>query len=310
MAKNNKFKKITNFFYRKEVFLVFFLILSALFVYAISRMELNQVKNFIQLNYFKIILLFILAIIFSMIRSLSFKLALNSKKIDFTFLKSFKFFLMSMLIEVTVFPSKVASDIFKFYYLKKYSWKPKLQAILLFRIGIMFGFLIPVLILLFLKNTLWGVLVLLIIILVVFFYTIFSKYNKFKKYLEIIKNNTFTLLKISLLNMGSLIIDVLRISILASLFGIGFSIDFMLVYFVAIVLGVISNLPIGIGVKEISLGTYLSTLIGVDQVIIFLVLFRLTGELFSGFLGWVLFGKESLDKLRVVRKKIEKDKKI
>ena len=101
-----------------------------------------------------------------------------------------------------------------------------------------------------------------------------------------------------------ILMEFLRVTILLRLFHFRPSFDFFLWFFLSHVIGVASGVPSGLGVKDVALGIYLKGFLSVPEIALFLILCRLTGEVFSAFLGWCVAGQHALGVLTGPRERL------
>ena len=138
------------------------------------------------------------------------------------------------------------------------------------------------------------------LILLLFFLNLKIVQNIFKKVfslkilmnLNFIYKNLVVIVTILFLSLSNILVEFFRASLILYVLGFNINLNFFFIFMVASVLGSASFLPLGLGVKDFSLGAYLYKFMPLVPITLFLIILRLSGEIFSACLGWLLFGRE------------------
>ncbi|MFH1591150.1 MAG: lysylphosphatidylglycerol synthase domain-containing protein [archaeon] len=277
-----------------RIILIAFVMVSILFI-SILLGASRQLSFSILLSHVPLFLVaVVLSLLFVTIKAIALRTAFSAQGIHLSAWKSIDLFLTTTFIEITLIPSKVTSDIFKFFYLKHADKKQKVQGIILFRLATMSVFFAMLIGYLFSRSWLWGVAA--IVLLSVLWLSLRGLVNRWSrrqglKGLSYISHQLNPFAFIILLTLFSLAIEIARAGVLLSIFGVSMSWSFALAYVLAHVLGVLSTLPFGIGVKDLSLGAFLSQYLPAGDIVLFLILLRALGELLAGTLGWALLAR-------------------
>jgi hypothetical protein len=207
----------------------------------------------------------------------------------------FKIFCQSVFMEITLFPSKLAGDAYKYAVLRDLAGQDRLLAIGLFRTG-------PVL-----------VLAMMGIVLLAYYHPSYAAV--FLACLPLLflccrrrlggllrwpcsriaetgwrgaLRNLVLLVFLNLLATMVWSVQSFWIAGMVSNVAIPFW-SFLAAFLLANTLGALSNLPFGIGVKDASLSLYLHTFLSARELVAALLLMRISGELCTGLVGWALF---------------------
>lgn len=216
-------------------------------------------------------LLIISSTIYILIKSLSIFLLSEKFKLNESFKESIKIFCMSSFFEVITFFGKIAGDGFKFMHWNRLSKKKRTQIILFLRTTDISAFIVLTL------GVYFKIIdsIIIIIILITVLIIIFNKLNKKKTYW----------VKMFLISMVSFSIISLQFLIAYSTFGLETNFDNFNIFLISHGAGVISNIPLGLGVKDFSIFYQLKELLTTQQIIMGIIWVRILGELFSASLG-------------------------
>jgi hypothetical protein len=207
-------------------------------------------------------------------------------------------FLVSVFIEVVIPFSSIGSDTFKTWFYRKLGVMRVVEGIVLFRIAHGVNY-IAILLLVLLSRQAFIVIIVVALAGLLFINNLLCRTETLSRmgYSNIIT----TLLLTCSGHALALLSDLGRISLLLMAFGAAPSIEILLWYLVAHVLGMISQLPLGIGVKDIGLYFILLPLLETSEIFTFLLLLRFSGEGFSALLGYVLGAGRLLRQYRVAQ---------
>lgn len=305
--KKKKFEK-ANLYAKKplsvKIFvLTFFLLVSFLFLSILSS-SFSKLSGFLYQNILLLLFLLFLQLIYVFSRALCLNLSLENQGIKYSFKESLVLFFTSIFVEIISFPSKIGSDLFK-YKMVKADKKKVFKSILIFRVGMAIPFVIVFFCyIIFLKWQLFIVLIFLVFLMYVIkpFRKIFLGWLNSKKLKRLKtafkKKNIKTFFFISILTAFSLVVEFFKMMLILSVFGFKFNISFFFVFLLSMALGGISNIPFGLGVKDASLGAYLTKFISFNEFLLFAVIIRFVGEIFTALIGWLLLSKEMIKLFR------------
>lgn len=263
----------------RMLWLVPFLILSVLFVLTLRNSYSLWGKGDVVLyvEWWNVVAIFLTSIGFILCKACALFFSARAAGVDIGFKKAAKLLTQSVLVEITMFPSKVAGDTFKYFRLPTCEQSQKVMTILLFRCTSFSPFLL----LLFLYPESVFSWLFCGLLLVVSIWMILKKTKNtilWGAVFSSICGHFFALLLWAF--QSYLLLRMLSPTAPSFFYFIG-------VFLMAQIAASVSNLPFGIGVKEVFFGFTLSSFLGADQLIIFLILQRLSGELLTALIGWV-----------------------
>ncbi len=273
---------------RVILFLTLISILTTIIIKNITEIDLTVI---IQHGYITL-LIFLFATILISIKSFQ----LKSISDTFTKPKSYPHFIktycMSSFIELTTFTGKIGSDGFKYIYWKDIPQKEKIGIIITQRSADIMGFIL--LILAFFKPLL--LIPLIIITIIVYRYTNYKNHENI-----IIKNlhlhwKVWTLMLI--ISISSYLIMATQLSLIFYTLGVQINRTLISGFLFSHGAGAISQLPLGIGAKDLSILYILKESLSTQTILIGLIWARLCGEFLSIFLGAAFTGIELLKKKR------------
>ncbi len=270
------------------LFLTLITILTTIIIKNISAIDLTII---IQSKSITLLILLLAAIL---ILLKSFQL----KSVSATFTKSkpyyhfLKTYCMSSFIELTTFTGKIGSDGFKYIYWNDLTKQDRLKIIITQRSIDIIGFIL--LIIFFLKPLL---LILLIIIATITY--LYTKYknneNSITKHLQ---QHWKILILMLILSITSYIIIATQLGFIFYALGTSITPQIIQGFLFSHAAGAISQLPLGLGVKDLSLAYLLKDSLTTQTIILGIIWARLCGEFLSIFLGAIFTGIELLNKKR------------
>jgi len=262
------------------------------FFYVASRMFSLQIA---QVREFSVLLLlgaFVLSTVFTLVKALAWKIAFKAEEIDLSYYECVKIFSLSSLVDFLFFPSTISADLFKLAYLKNYGIAQKLRAIVLFRVAtssayalVLIAYFAQVSVLL----TLFG--------LLAFCLVVFRRYQP-GAMAAYFRRVAWVFGALVLLTLLVICITFSRAYLLAGLFDAALPLRFLFEYVVSHFVGVLSAVPMGLGAKDLSLGYFLSEHLSTEQIGLFLILLRLSGEVYGALLGWLFSAGMSMGLFR------------
>lgn len=197
--------------------------------------------------------------------------------VNIKFSAATKLLTQSVLIEITMFPSKIAGDTYKYFRLPTKRKKRKVMAVMVFRCTSFLPFLL--FIVLYPKSILSWLFCATLLITVTWILCKKTTGHISWTLVFLSASGHFLALLIWAFQ-GYILLTVLSDSAPGFIYFVG-------IFLIAQVAAAASNLPFGLGIKEIFFGYTLSSFLGVEQLILFLILQRLSGELLTAFLGWL-----------------------
>lgn len=216
----------------------------------------------------------VVALLFLLCKGASLYVAARGTGIRVTYQATTLVMAQSVFIEMTMFPAKIAGDVYKYFRLPGEDKKQKITALLCFRVTSFVPFVF-------------------VVVCVV-------------DHLVLIAFIGFCLFVIVLLALRTLELSITA-AVLAAMghlaaFFFWICQNYLLLYFIGVEqinilhlagvlvvaqgLSAISNIPFGLGVREVVVGYSLGSFLGTEQMVIFLLLQRLTGETLTALIGW------------------------
>jgi hypothetical protein len=287
-------RKLFTFLQRRKLVVFYFAVLSLLFALALSRFG-SGIKPADLARHWPLFLGAIgFELLYIIIKTHAWYCAWRAHGVVLTWLECLKLFLISVFIDLVMFPTAVASDTFKYARLNHNGdSSSRIKAIVLFRLTAV----VPVVViasaylLSVLSSTTYALGVGSLII-------IFSGWCFRKKLGLVIGGHFVTVIWLIALSTLTTLLDALRASLLLNVFG-GCLFGKVLAYLsVSQMAGWFSGVPMGFGAKDVSLGYLLQGCLDPLAAISFLLMLRLTGEIFTACLGWCLASKETFRLLR------------
>ncbi len=250
---------------------IIFAILLIVFISIIIKYGSKIQFSLILINWKISILLLLLAALFMITKSLMLFYVGRLFLVKRGFLHFLKVFCTSSFIELTSFTGKIGADGFKYYLWKEISKKKRLSLILFLRSADISGFLLLLGLFLFPRDIF---LIGLLVLPIVFFLA--APLQLRKKGSDWI----FTLI----LSSVSYLILITQLGLVFDVLGVSFSFVSAKVFLISHGLGVLSQLPFGLGVKDFSI-FYLLKDVATETIILGMIWVRMLGEFFSVFLG-------------------------
>lgn len=232
------------------------------------------------------VLILLCSIFYIMSKSFALFLSAQTADIKLNYKESFAIFTRSALIEITLFPAKIAGDTYKYFALPTSKKSQKITCLLLFRVTSFIPFLIFASILI--KST-FIVVILILLVLAGYWF------------LKVKLDARIALIPLFLTAGGhffALLSWVLQGYLLFTLIS-GDNLEltaFAMIFLTGQVIAAISNLPFGLGVKEFYFTAHLHAWLDPTQLILFFLLLRLSGELLTGLTGWCFAAAETAKK--------------
>lgn len=269
-----------SFIEKKRLFwLLPFLILSVIFLLTLGKSYnlWQQGEIAVSVRYWDLTAIFLASIGFILCKAGALYCSAQAVGVNIEFSAATKLLTQSVLIEITMFPSKVAGDTYKYFRLPTKEKKRKLMTVMVFRCT---SFL-PFLLFLFLYPESIFSWLFCGTLLVAVTWTLLKKTPGHISWsLVVISASGHFLALLIWAFQGYLLLRILGDSTPNFLYFIG-------IFLIAQVAAAVSNLPFGLGVKEVFFGYTLSTFLGVEQLLLFLILQRLSGELMTALIGWL-----------------------
>ncbi|MBL7661449.1 hypothetical protein JNK13_01735 [bacterium] len=188
-------------------------------------------------------------------------------------------------VDLTVFPARISSDIYRYQTLSGISAPAKLRTVATYRLSTM----IPLILVIFyalcseVTTEIWSLFLALLGLSVgLVIYRIFRRYNFFNS------SDLILLAKLAALGVLALLVDLFRSYLLISTFTVMPFAEYATKHLIAQGIGALSGLPLGIGAKDLSLIYFFKSILTSPQVGAFIAVQRLTGELLGAFLGFLL----------------------
>ncbi len=256
-----------------------FLILSVIFLLILSESYnvWQQGEIMLQVEPWNVMAIFLASGGFILCKAGSLFFSARAAGVTIGFKDTAKLLTQSVLVEITMFPSKVAGDTFKYFRLPSCAQAQKVMTVLLFRCTSFSPFLL----FLFIYPDSAYSWLFCGILLIISTWMIIKKTKGHILWAAVFFSVCGHFVALLLWAFqGYLLLQLLSPSAPPFLYFIGI---FLMVQIAAAA----SNLPFGIGVKEVLFSFTLSSFLGADQLIMFLILQRLSGELLTAFIGWL-----------------------
>ncbi len=260
--------------------LVPFLLLSAVFLLLLDQAcnIWRQGEASLNAESWNIAAIFAAAMGFVLCKAAALCFAARAAGVNLGFSNAAKLLCQSVFVELTLFPSKVAGDAFKYFRLPAGQQAEKVKTLMVFRVTsfapcMMVLFLFP-------KSVFSWLFSALLLAAAIWFW--------------LGKNGGRMALTPVMLSVCGHVLALLLWAcqgyLLLGLVGSaapGFA-HFVGIFLLAQMTAAASSLPFGLGVKEVMFGVSLGSFLGADQLLLFLVLQRLSGELLTAFVGWLM----------------------
>lgn len=213
-------------------------------------------------------------------RSITWLYSWRQHGVMLSFAESLRLFLVSAAIDAVVFPSAVSSDLYKIAYLKSVPLTTKLSAILHLRIGI----LLPYFAVAGAGLVGWEMTTVAFTLA-----ALALSLPRIRTWIAITCKfplRPSVILGVTLYDALTTICNFTRVwAILAAL---GYPHLLPLEFAVGHLSGALSGVPMGLGARDASWTYFLHNHLSIERIALFLVAHRLSGELLSGVLGWLV----------------------
>ncbi len=260
------------------------------------------IKNFSKIN-FKIILnhplisvsVITIASIILLIKSYQLYTIASITQLKRPYFHFIKIYCMSSFIELTTFTGKIGSDGFKYLYWKEHSKKNRLTIILFQRSTDILGFII---LLLFILIPWWISIpiTLLIVILLIKCLSCPKKTQPSESIKHLIKQHRAKWLAMIAISIISYLLILTQLGLIFSSLGATITKPLLLGFLFSHGLGALSQLPLGLGVKDLFITYTLNDILNQETIILGLIWARLFGEFFIIMLGGIFLGIDLLKK--------------
>jgi len=228
----------------------------------------------LQMRWWVFPVIILVALLFLLCKGTSLYVATHGAGIRMTYKNAILVIAQSVFVEMTMFPAKIAGDAYKFFNLPGEDKKQKIKGLLCFRVA---SFVPIIFVIIYVVDHVFVMLSIVICLLV--------------------------LTVLALRQMGQSV-SAFMLSVMGHLAAFFCWIwqSYLLLYFlgaeppdflylagvlvVAQGLSAISNIPFGLGVREVVIGYSFSAFLGMEQMVTFLLLQRLTGETLTALIGW------------------------
>jgi len=262
------------------VFFILIIILITIIVKNISLINLQLIYKNWQIS----LLLVFLAISFILIKSLMLKNVGNLFHIKKNYFHFIKVFCISCFFELTTFTGKFAADGFKYYLWKELPKKNRFKLLLFLRTADVCGFIwIFIFLLLPLKL---AILTIILFLIFIYFNLKKDKINYFPdSFRKTLKDHWLKWLTISILSAIAYSIMITQLSLVFNILNLAINKSIITIFLLSHGLGVLSQLPFGLGVKDFSIFYQLKNFLSQSEIILGLIWVRICGELISVLLG-------------------------
>lgn len=265
----------------------FFAVVNLLFFMVLKRAFSGVDWSVFSNHFFTLLTCVGFSLVYSIVSAVNWKIICDSQNISFTLRESFKIICVSSLIDVVVFPSRISSDVYRASRLKDRGIRTGVQVTAAYRVGKIIPFLILTPLLLIKDGAIPGKSLLFIVALLAIGGYLVRKAPQLTPFWK-------PLLIVLALNTLLLLTEYTRTYLLLSLFH-PFDYQHMLTSFLlSNSAGAASGIPLGLGAKDVSWGLLLKSTLTPAHLALFLLLLRLTGELFNALLGWIFSGRKIL----------------
>ncbi|MFH1439204.1 MAG: hypothetical protein ABIG89_01460 [Candidatus Woesearchaeota archaeon] len=306
----NKANKILTKKVKAIIFLLMLIILTIIIIKNIKDMDIYLIIKYWWIS----LLLVISAICFSLIKALNLFLAGKLFHVQKGFFHFVKVFCVSCFIELTTFTGKIGADGFKYYLWKDLSSKSRVSLLLFLRSADISGFVWVALFVFLPWKIATAVIVFVLGSLFIHFREKVSSNNRYndknknsenkksilcslepESFRKTLREHWGLWITMSLLTTIVYLIMVIQFSLVFSVFGLKITTNTFFVILSSHALGVISQLPFGLGVKDFSIFYQLKGIISHSNIILGLLWVRLFGEfvtiLFGGLFVWMKLKK-------------------
>ena len=261
---------------KQLIFLFLILILIIIVIKNISKINLSLI-----ITSWPISLMVIgLAICFIMIKSFMLFIIGKLFNLNKNYFHFVKVFCMSCFFEVTTFSGKLGADGFKYFFWKEIPKKIKISLLLFLRTADIFGFFC-----LFLFLLLPWELALTGIVITFLFTFINLKKSKIsfspESFKKTITNHWKLWVAISFLSAIAFSIMISQLIIIFNVLGLEITKKNASIFLISHGLGVLSQLPFGLGVKDFSIFYQLKEILSQSEIIFGLIWARLLGEMIT-----------------------------
>ncbi len=225
-------------------------------------------------------------LIYVLLKSTGWYISYRLASVKVTWFRSLKLFFVTALIDTTCFPSTILSDSFKFFWFQGEKKTSIVRSLATARVGALLSY-VPFIVLGFAHAHNWisaG-------LISVATFLVLSLLGLRRWKLTGVRDFMATFSNF-LVGVGCLLVSAARFLILGRIFGIHHSIQALFFFITAQISGLVSTVPMGLGVKEVTLGILFAKEIQAGEFITLMLLFRLTGEVISAIVGWLCAGSE------------------
>ena len=280
---------------RRELIVCYFVLLSLLLIYALQRInDLSAIELFTA-NKGTIVCCLALSFLYACVKAVVWCVAWRSQEMNIPFLISLKIFYVSAFIDLLVFPSRLSSDVYRATYLNEFPLRNRIRSIVLFRVGATLPYLLIVTYYL-IQNRYFLLMICFLLI------GLFGLWKKgVARQVHFLAEAWLPLLVVFTSSLFLIFVDFFRAFFILAIFDYHATAEFLLWWGVSYTIGTASGLPLGLGPTDASLAFYLNEVLSAHEITIFLVLLRVTGEIFSAAIGWILSGKDTIEMIKRAR---------
>ena len=212
------------------------------------------------------------------------------------FLSAIKIFCLSGFFELTTFSGKFGADALKYFFWRHLSRKNRFSLLLFLRTADMLGFL-TLIVLLILP---WQVsIVCVALTLIIALHELKKRKKSYpESFIKTLKERWPNLVVLSTISMIAYLVMVTQISLIFNALGLEIVRNTILKFLTSHGLGVLSQLPHGLGMKDVSIYYLLKSQMSQAQILSGLIWMRLLGEFISVFLGTIFLVNQLIKKYK------------
>ncbi len=273
-------------FNKQTIKQIMFLFLILVFIIIITK-NISKIEFSLIFIHWQISLAIIgLAFCFIALKSFMLYMVGNLFHINKNYFHFVKVFCMSCFFEVTTFTGKIGADGFKFFFWKKVPKKRKISLLLFLRTADMFGF---TWLLIFLMLP-WKLAFVGMCLITIFIFTNLkqNKINYFPdSFKKTIRHHWGKWVLISFISTTVFLIMVAQLSVVFNSLGLDVTKKTTSIFLTSHGLGVLSQLPFGLGVKDFSIFYQLKGYLTQSTILLGLIWTRLLGEMVIVVLGGI-----------------------
>lgn len=212
------------------------------------------------------------------LKGFSLSIAGGSAGITTTFREGVSLFCRSTFVDLATMTGTIGGDVSKFYFWKETDKKRRIRAVLLFRCGTILG---PLALALTLLDGFFFIIAVTVLVIMAG-----AAWARLKKHG--VASSTAVVLVIAATNALSLMLRIGMYLVSFETFGLAVDRALATTVYESFLYGFVSQIPLGMGVREITLAVRLEELLAVGNIIAVSVWVRCFGELPSALAGWVL----------------------